>query len=172
MFFNLKIYIISCLLMVAVVLIAACGYKFSGSGSFPRDIKSICISVFENRSIETGLENTITNDLIKEVNRMGNVVLTDKKRADAVLSGIVFVGNEIISRRGNTPIEKRITVTVALKLYSSEDGVIWSSEGISEQEAYDVTGSDQEAKQNKDEATSILSRRLSEVIYRQLCDDF
>ena len=158
--------------MIAAVLVASCGYKFSGGGSFPRDIKSICISVFENRSTETGIENTITNDLIQEVNRMGDIALTDKKRADAVLSGVVFVGNEIISRRGNTPIEKRITVTVDLKLDSSEDGVIWSSQGVSEQEAYDVTGSDQDTKQNKNEATSILSKRLSEVIYRRLSDDF
>ncbi len=167
-----KTAILVCLLIIIVFWGVACGYRFSGGGSFPKGIESICILVFENRSFETGLENTVTNDLIREISVIGNIHLTDKKRADAALSGVLSMNTEILSRRGNTPIEKRVRVTADLKLESSKNEVIWTASGVSAQEAYAVTGSDQETEQNKNEAVAVLSKRLAEEIHRRLTDDF
>ena len=47
----------------------ACGYRFAGTGNLPAGVESIFIEVLENRTAETGIENTFTNELIYEFTR-------------------------------------------------------------------------------------------------------
>ncbi len=47
---------LGCITLLACLFLAACGYHFSGGGQLPGDISTISVEVFENRTIETGLE--------------------------------------------------------------------------------------------------------------------
>ena len=165
-----NIWIVFALLMFS----SACGYRFAGSGSFPAGIKSVRISILENRTSETGMENIITNDLIYEVTRDKKVALTSMDKADALLSGVIkSMSIETISRRGtHSSLERRVTVTVDLKLTGPNGRVIWSARGVSANEAYDVMSDKPATEQNRRDAISVLSKRLAEKVYNRITADF
>ena len=165
-----NIWIVFALLMFS----SACGYRFAGSGSFPAGIKSVRISILENRTSETGMENIITNDLIYEVTRDKKVALTSMDKADALLSGVIkSMSIETISRTGtHSSLERRVTVTVDLKLTGPDGRVIWSARGVSANEAYDVMSDKLATEQNRRDAISVLSKRLAEKVYNRITADF
>ncbi|MDF1590001.1 MAG: LPS assembly lipoprotein LptE [Desulfobacterales bacterium] len=159
-------------LVAAVVLLSACGYRFSGSGSLPAGIGRVFISVLDNRTAETGLGNTLTGDLRYEFIRYKRNANLDE--ADAVLSGTVkSLRVETISRSGQySSPERRVTVSVDLKLTDRSGRVVWVVEGLADSESYRVDSDDQITNVNKRTAVSALSKRLSENIYYRLTEDF
>ena len=172
MFFKgKKIWIIFAILWFLAFL-SACGYRFAGGGTLPSGIKSVCVTILENRTSEIGVENTFTNDLIYEFTRNGRIASIDK--ADALLSGVVkSMSIETISRSGaHTSIERRVTITLDLKLTDNDGRIIWSAKGISGNEAYVVASDKLSTEQNRRNAISTLSERLAEKVYNSLTEDF
>jgi outer membrane lipopolysaccharide assembly protein LptE/RlpB len=169
-FKRIKIWII----LVLWVVFSACGYRFTGSGGFPGGIKTMSITIFENRSVVTGLENTVTNDLIYEVTRSKGVALLRKDKAEANLSGvIVSTRTGAISRSSvDVSTERRVTLTLNLKLTNTSGIIIWSASGVAESEAYVVENDKQGTEQNRKDALSKASKRLAENIYNRLTEDF
>lgn len=157
---------------VWVFLSTACGYRFSGSGDLPTGVSAVFITIFENRTLETGIENVVTEDIIHVFVR--NNRAASRENADAILSGVVrAVKTETISRAGqHTAIERRVTVSVDLRLTDVDGREIWSAKSVSASEAYEVASNKLETEQNKHEAISVLSRRLSEKIYHRLTSNF
>ena len=156
------------------ISLSACGYRFAGSGSFPAGIKSVCIPILKNRTSEAGIENTITNDLIYEVTRHDITVLSSKDKADSILSGVIksMTIETIAHKDPQTSSERRVTVTVDLKLTGPSGRVIWSAKGASANEAYKVMSDKLATEQNRRNAISALSKRLVERLYARITDDF
>jgi len=160
--------------MIIALFFSACGYRFAGSGNLPEGIQTIAIDIFKNRTTETGLENTITNDLIYEFTRKGRSVQKNSKKADAVLTGVI-VSERIttISRQAQqSPLARRVEITVNLKLTGSDGGVKWSASNVSAFEDYDVSTDRQVTDINKRKAIENLSERLAEKVYNRLTDNF
>ncbi len=152
----------------------SCGYRFAGGGNFPGNVQSLFVDILENRTSETGIENTFTNDLIYEITRRKKVALTTSDRADAVFSGTIkTLTIETISRRGTlTSLERRVTVTVGLQLTKPDGETIWSARNVSENEEYSVASDKLATEQNRRNAILALSKRLAENVYRRLTEDF
>ncbi|MBL0717433.1 MAG: hypothetical protein JJV89_05230 [Desulfosarcina sp.] len=152
----------------------SCGYRFTGGGDLPEGIKTVYVKTLENRTSETGIENIITDDIIYEFTRSRQADITEKERADAVLSGYVSsltIGT--VSRQdSHTSRERRITIAVDLTLTGNDGRRIWTRKGISSDEAYDVSSNKSSTEQNKREAVKILSKRLAEKAYSRLTDNF
>ena len=160
--------------IIIALFFSACGYRFAGSGKLPGGIQTIAIDIFKNRTTETGLENTITNDLIYEFTRKGRSVQKNSKKADAVLTGVI-VSERIttISRQAQqSPLARRVEITVSLKLTGSDGGVKWSASNVSAFEDYDVAADRQVTDINKRKAIENLSKKLSEKVYSRLTDNF
>ena len=140
----------------------------------PSGIKSLFVAILENGTSETGVENIITNDLIYEFTRSRKVVLVSRENADAILSGVVTsIRVEAISHREtHTSLERRVKLQVDLKLTDPEGSVIWSAEGISANESYDVMQDKPATEHNKRNAISELSKRLAESVYNRITDNF
>ena len=173
MFFKVKIIWIVFAILWFLAFLSACGYRFAGGGTLPSGIKSVCVTILANRTSETGVENTFTNDLIYEFTRNGKIASIDK--ADALLSGVVkSMSIETISRSGaHTSIERRVTVTLDLKLTDNDGRIIWSVKGVSGNEAYKVVSDNKlSTEQNRRNAISTLSERLAEKIYNSLTENF
>jgi 2-keto-3-deoxy-galactonokinase len=160
--------------LLLCIFFSACGYRFTGSGSFRGGITSLSIEVFENRTSETGVETTFTNDLIYEVTRDQKVALTRKETADAVLTGVIAsIWTENISyQEAYASLERRVHVSVDLRLTDLDGKKIWSVKGVTDNEAYAVAQIRQATEQNRDDAISILSKRLAENLYHRLTEDF
>ncbi|MBC2763547.1 MAG: hypothetical protein HF970_09555 [ANME-2 cluster archaeon] len=156
------------------MVIASCGYRFSGGGELPQGIEKLNIGVFENRTNENGLESRIANDLIYQFTRFDSLRLTDKAKADAFLTGTIkSVKSVTISHESaTTSTERRIQVTIALKLMSSAGKLLWSDNAISAYETYEVSSDKAQTEKNKKSALAILSSRVAERIYYRLTDNF
>ena len=160
--------------IVVLLFFSACGYRFSGSGNLPGGIQTIAIEILENRTTETGLENTITNDLIYEFSRRGRRVQKDSKKAEAVLTGVI-VSERIatISRQAQqSALARRVQINVSLKLTGSDGEVKWSASGISEFQDYNVTTDKQANEISKRRAIEALSKKLAEKVFNRLTDNF
>ena len=172
MFSNNKI--VALIVCFLLVVFSSCGYSFRGGGNLPEDIKSLSIKILENRTSETGVENIFTNDLIYEITTHGKVMLTNESSADAILSGVIkSMRIDIISRSDSySSLERRVTVTLSLKLKDPTGKVIWSARDITENEEYNVSSDKQTTEKNRREAITTLSKRLAEKVYNRLTDDF
>jgi hypothetical protein len=63
------------------------GYSFSNT--FPKNIKSVTIPVFDNYSFNPGLEVQLTEAVIKEVQRSSGIRVTTAEQADSRLHGVI-----------------------------------------------------------------------------------
>ncbi len=162
------------LVCIIFLLTVSCGYRFSGGGDLPGAVKSIHVTILENITAETGMENIFTNDLINEFTRSSKAVVTGRGEADAVISGVITSINiQSISHSGShTSLEKRATALVNIKLMDKNGGMIWQRNGISEDETYDVNADQLVTEQNKAAALSELSKRLAEKIHIIMTNDF
>ena len=163
-------------IVVFVACFSACGYHFSGSGSYPAGVKHIFVTLLENKTAETGVESTFTNDLIYEFTRNRKESLVrDRSSADGILSGTIArlsVAN-ITRTSVSTATERRVTGTLTLRLESPEGRLLWNSGNIVESEAYSVVTGDKVATdRNKSEAITTLSQKLAESAFNRLTEDF
>ena len=140
----------------------------------PEGIKSLSIKMLKNRTSETGAENIFTNDLIYEITSFGKVVLTKEDSADGILSGVIeSMRVDAISHRDSyTSLERRVIVTLSLKLTDQTGRVIWSAKDFSVSEDYIVSSDKQATERNRREAVKTLSKRFAEKVYNRLTDDF
>lgn len=161
---------------ILATLLVGCGYHFAGSGNFPAGVSRVFITILENRSGETGVESTFTNDLIYEFTRNREESLAaDRSSADSILSGtIVRLAVENISRSSiSKAVERRVTGTLNLRLESPDGRTLWASGNIVERQAYTVVNGNKTATdQNKSDAIAALSKKLAESAFNRLTDNF
>jgi outer membrane lipopolysaccharide assembly protein LptE/RlpB len=162
------------LVCIICLLTVSCGYRFSGGGVLPGAVKKISVTILKNKTAETGMENTFTNDLINEFTRSSSAVVTKEDEADAVISGVITSVNiQSISHSGShTSLERRATALVSIKLADKNGDILWYRNGISENETYNVTSDQLVTEQNKAAALSELSKRLAEKIHILMTNDF
>lgn len=74
-----------------MMVLLGCGYHFAGrSDRFPKDIRSVYVEPFINRTRHVGLGDEITTALRGELYRRGQLEIVDRAdEADAILSGVV-----------------------------------------------------------------------------------
>ena len=164
------------LILVGLLSLSACGYRFAGSGDFPDGVNYIFIEVLENRTSTIGVERTVTNQLIFEFSKQReSSLVSDRAKADAILKGSInSISTQTISRV-DTEIanEREVVMSIDLRLIKKDGGaVIWAARGLSDREAYDVDASKIETDRNEDLAIGRLSERISERVFNRLTDDF
>lgn len=100
-------------LMLFALCIAGCGYTHKTV--FPTDVRSVQVSMFENRTFYRGLEFDLTEALIKEIELRTPYKAVSNDAADTTLKGtIINVKQVVASRRrsGGLPQEMELQVTV------------------------------------------------------------
>jgi len=160
--------------LVVFVAVAACGYQLKGAGlSPPEGVRTISVTVLENRTSESGIETFFTSDLAYEFTRSKVLRVVDKDTADAVLSGTVeSMGVETISHTASYGSgERRVTITLNLTLMSRDGRVLWSDTAISDQEAFEVFGK-LVTEKNRRAAIEAISERLAEKVHNRILQDF
>lgn len=140
--FNIVLRRIGCLLGGIVPLIAAgCGYQFAGESSFlPRDIRTIYVETFINRSRDVGLEKELASGLRSEIFRRGRLRVVDQaEQADAILTGsILSLDSTVVSvNRRDEVLEYQSILTVDVILRRREPNeVLWRGPAIRLTEFY------------------------------------
>jgi outer membrane lipopolysaccharide assembly protein LptE/RlpB len=164
------------LALVFLSAMAGCGYHFEGMGlKAPEGIRTIAITVLENRTSESGIETVFTSDLAYEFTRSKVLQVVGKDTADAVLMGkIVSLRVGTISHSADYySDERRVTITLDLALKRPNGDVIWSDRSLSDKEAFKVIPSDKLlTEKNRRAAIKTMSERLAERIHNRILQGF
>jgi len=157
------------------MLSGACGYRFAEQEGFPGDTHRLFVKVLQNRTQETGVENIVTAALLSELTlRKTDKLVESMDNADVVLSGVieeVTIGT-IASKKKDTASERRVIVTMSVKLAKQDGEVVWQTKGFSDNEGYLVDDNPEQTDENRRNAIRLLSRRIAEKIVNRLSDNF
>jgi len=163
------------LFLLAALGVAACGYRFAGTGRLPEGVGKIYIEVLKNPTSQTGIERIVTNQIVLEfIRQRKRSIVSSPRQADAVLKGVISkVQSRTISRvKTEMARQREVVLTIDLKLVTKQGRVIWAAKGLSDRQAYDVSDASTENRRNKDIAIALISRRLAERAYSRLTDNF
>jgi hypothetical protein len=153
----------------------SCGYGFPGAGGPPKGLNTIFIRLVENQTAEIGAEIILTDQLRNEFTRKYNGEIAPEGEAAGILSGrITAVRTWTVARRNaQSPLEKRVSVTIDLTLKNQAGEVIWFTRGMSSSEVYTVSQTDKTlTESNKRRAIELVCLRLGEEAYYRMTDDF
>ncbi|MEJ2727984.1 MAG: LPS assembly lipoprotein LptE [Deltaproteobacteria bacterium] len=157
------------------VLFSACGYRLAEESGFPGDTERLFVKVLENKTQETGVESILTAALLNELTlRKTDELARGIDDADVVLSGAVDLVTivTISSSKPDVASERRVTVSVDLKLTKKDGRVVWAAKNISDFEAYLVDSNQQKTDANRRNAIGVLSKRIAERVVNRFSDDF
>jgi outer membrane lipopolysaccharide assembly protein LptE/RlpB len=164
------------LALVVLAVVTGCGYHFKGMGlKAPEGVRTIAITMLENRTSESGIETVFTGDLSYEFTRSKILRVVDKNAADAVLSGKVSsLSVDTISHTASyASDERRAVITLDLSLRRADGNVIWADSALSDNEAFKVDASNKFAtERNRRVAIEAISKRVAEKIHNRILLDF
>ena len=161
--------------LLSGVLLSACGYRFAEQGGFPGDTERLFVKVLENKTQETGVESIVTSALLNELTlRKTDELANGFDDADVVLSGVVnLVTITTISvSKPDVADERRVTVTVDLKLTKKNGRIVWAASDLTDFEAYLVDTNKERTDANRRNAIRVLSKRIAERTVNRFSDDF
>ena len=106
-------------LLVLMCLAAACSH-YSTSASGRGGAASVAVPLFENRSLESGLQQALTDSLIAGFVTNGAVRVLDEDRAKLVLRGeIIEVREEPFTYDGSSE-QFQISIFLGISCYDTE----------------------------------------------------
>jgi len=161
-------------ILLACLLLAACGYRFAGGGRLPGGAESISVLMPENRTAESGIQTQLNSDIVYEFTRRESARIAPPENADAVLSGVIrTVQDTDIAHSGtSTSSQRRVTLSIDMQLESKNGEVLWRRRGLSDYEAYDVAANRSGTDLNRQAAIERVSKRLAEAVYKSITDNF
>jgi TolB-like protein len=163
--------------VVAIALAAGCGYKLAGTGSFlPKNIKSIAIAPFENRSARPEIEVRTTEAVAREMSRRGGFkVVSDRATADALLEGVVTdfrtTPVQFNSQGRATRVETAVVLRASLREVASGQ-LLWSQSNLVFRDQYDVQQSDINYFDLETLAMDALARGAAQTLVNSLTEGF
>lgn len=154
--------------LLALACLTACGYQLRGKGGFwPPQMKKIQVPVFKNSSGRFELDLKLTRSVINElVARTGVVMVSDRSRADGLLSGEVlsFSVQPIAFNAAGAATRFKISIATSIVFYDLiNQKIIFSDDHFIYTEEYDIPeGLDFETMENQaiDRAAEKYARQL------------
>jgi hypothetical protein len=77
-----------CLIISAFLLQSDCGF-YSFSGSVAPHLKTVAVPLFENRTVEFGIAEQLTDAVIDEFTRDNTLKISDRTSADMLIDGVI-----------------------------------------------------------------------------------
>jgi len=127
--------------LLATLAMLGCGYQFSGKGEgFPKDIRTVFVEPFVNRTRDVAIEKDIASALRSEFHRQGQLRVVDQvDQADAIVTGVVrsFDSRVVAVNREDEVLQFEIALVVDMSLRRrSPDEVLWRTQGTRITELY------------------------------------
>ena len=156
--------------------IASCGYRFSGGGELPGDVRRVFITIFNNRTSELGVENVLAAQLTDEFLSLGpeGILASERQTADAELSGVISTVQiyTVSLRTQLSSAERRVVIKVAARLTGTDGKVLWRADALSASQPYRVEADKLTTDVNKRAAITRATRLLAETIYNRMTSGF
>ena len=88
---------------------------YSAASSYPQNISTVAIGIFENRTYDRDFEYELTDALIKELEARTPYKVTSPSRADTILTGrIQKVDRRQLSKSRLTGLSEEVTLSVTI----------------------------------------------------------
>ena len=160
--------------MVLVLGVVGCGYHLQGGGYIKGNTRRVAVAVFQNKTAHAQAGVAFTNELIREIQEKTDTRVVYDSRGVAQVEGtVVSITYSTASRSSSTTIVQRtVTARLNLRLVDDQGKLLWSQNGFSASEIYDVKGDGGNDLQNINEAVDLIARRSAERIVSQLMADF
>ena len=116
-------------------VLLGCGYQLSGESTFlPKDVKTLYIEPFINRSRDVGIEKEMTTALRGEFYRRGQLRVVDQmEQADAILTGVVQSlesHSASVNRYAEVLQYESVMIVDVTVRRRQPDEVIWQGQGL------------------------------------------
>ena len=160
--------------LLCLVLVGGCGYHIQGNASLPAGIKAVHVTLFENRSGESGAENTFTNAFINELLMKTDAQVTDEGHARGFITGTIrsiSVG-DLTRSSDDAVLQGQVRATMDLSMVADKGGVVWEVKGYSDHKVYTVSSSNATDEFAKQEAVEEIAERLSEKLVSAMGDQW
>jgi len=129
---NARLRIAAALVLINAATMVGCGY--SSKSTFPAEVQTVAVAIFDNRSFYRDVEFDLTEATIKEIELRTPYKVADPGTAQTLLEGtITGISQEMTSRRdpGGLPQEMEVTITADFTWKDQRTGnIIRSRRGI------------------------------------------
>lgn len=162
--------------VVVLVLVTACGYRFTGSpieNPYPPELKTITIESAVNNTTVTGIEVELTNELRQEF-ALGTRLKAVRSGGDVILKTNIAVYEDTPStyRADGKELTRIGTIRVACTLERADSKKLLWRKDLAESYPYNVTDSIGATLANRRQAISRMIKDLIPRIHRSLYDNF
>ncbi|WP_212637864.1 LPS assembly lipoprotein LptE [Desulfocicer vacuolatum] len=160
--------------MIIALLLGGCGYHIQGNTPLPAGIKAVHVTLFENRSGESGVENTFTDLFIDELLMKTDAKVTDEAHARGFVTGIIrsiSVG-DLTRSSDDAVLQGLVRATMDLSMADETGNVVWGVKGYSDSKVYTASSSNVTDESAKQEAVEYIARRLSEKLVSAMGDQW
>ncbi len=148
------------LFSLPVISLSGCSYKLIPVSSVS---SKIAVPIFSNQTFKYGLEETLTDSVIKEFISDGRFQVVGEKEADVILRGeIVQYLKETPSKVTTTLEENRIRIEVLVSLVSKKEKKTLKERKMEEVFAY--SSSEVGGIQTEDEAVEEACKEIAEKL--------
>jgi TolB-like protein len=164
-------------LVVAIVASSGCGYRLAGTGTFlPKNIKTIAVAPFENRTGRPEIEVRVTESVAREMSRHGGTkIVTDKAQANAYLEGAVTDFHTTPVQFNSTGRATRLETTVVLRASLrdlSTGEILWSQSSLLFRDQYDVQQEEANYFDLETLALDVLARGAAQTLVNSITEGF
>ena len=156
---------------------SACGYRLSGTGSFlPKDIKTIVVAPFENRSSRSEIDVRTTEAVARELSRRGGIkVIADRGDANGLLEGVITdfrtTPVQFNSQGRATRLETAVVLRSSLRDLSTGQ-LLWSQSNLVFRDQYDVQQTDVNYFDLETLAMDALARGAAQTLVNSIMEGF
>lgn len=147
----------------ANLLFLSCGvYSFSGS-TLPPHIKTVGIPLFEDRTTEFGIDQLLTDALIKAVTDDNTLKMANPRESDAVISGSITSVKDQTGQydASETASDYRVYISVKVRFEDIRKRKLLWEDAISQWGAYENNRDDGIEEALEKISTEILNRSVS-----------
>jgi hypothetical protein len=158
---------------LAVLISAGCGgCGYSNQSLFPRDVESIHIEMFDNRTFRRGIEYTLSDALAKRIESdTPYKIISDKDRTDSVMSGQLVSANESIltlERETGRALEKEVILSAVVNWKNLRTGrIMLNNETVTATASYSDL-----LHQDFTYASSVAANKLAQKIVEAMEDNW
>ena len=110
--------------VLALALLAGCGYRLAGSGDVPEGARTISIRLFSNRTREHGLEVRLRRAIEDEFRRRGPLRVVPDPEGDLILAGDLrsVTSSPVAFSATDEAVQYQSIIIVAVRLTERESG--------------------------------------------------
>jgi outer membrane lipopolysaccharide assembly protein LptE/RlpB len=160
---------IAALLLIQLLLIAGCGYQFTGGG-LPGDVRLLHLPLAFNETSEPRLENVLAAPLTAVLARQKAIVLVESESgSDAVLQATIMTYDVVpLSYDSNDRISQySATLTVHFTLKQQKDGkLLWQGD-LQRQQSYTAALDKNQQEDLESIAIETMAKDLADdLLYR------